>query len=206
MTQVPAPVLDGILELVNIGIGRSAGSLHTLIGRHVTLHVPDVSIMRAQELKEQFSQSFPAFFMVSQEYSGAFAGTMVLMFPKESAQSLFQLLTGESELTPCNAELWKITLLEVGNILVNGVMGSITNVLEKKITFHLPVYQEGTLKPLRDFSWIADSEYVVVAHAMFSVEEENIQGEIYVLLADQAIEVLATSINEKMGTDCTKTL
>lgn len=199
MTSVSGPVLDGIKELVNIGIGRSAGSLNSLTGHHVTLHVPDVSISRIEDLKEELSHPYPSFSVVNQDYSGAFVGTTVLMFPQKSAESLFQLLTGEEGRTQENDELWQMTLLEVGNIIVNAVMGSITNILGKKLEFHLPEYREDTLDHLVDSSRFADSKYVIVAHAQFIVQEQNIDGEILLLLADQSIDVLAKSINDKMG-------
>lgn len=201
MTTVPEPVLDGIRELVNIGIGRSAGSLNALTGHHVTLHVPDVILLPKEELREQMPHPAASFSVVNQDYSGAFAGTTVLMFPKKSAESLFQLLTGEEERTPENDELWQMTLLEVGNIIVNAVMGSITNTLGKKLEFHLPEYREDSLDHLIDSSRFRNSTSVIVVHALFSVEDQHIQGEILLILADQSIDVLAASINEKMGID-----
>lgn len=199
MTIVPEPVLDGIRELVNIGIGRSAGSLNALTGHHVTLHVPDIYLLPIEDLREQMPHPTASFSVVNQDYSGAFAGTTVLMFPKNSAESLFQLLTGEEERTPENDELWQMTLLEVGNIIVNAVMGSITNTLGKKLEFHLPEYREDSLDHLIDSSRFSNSTSVIVVHEQFSVEDKHIQGEILLILADQSIDVLAASINKKMG-------
>ncbi|HWQ67966.1 MAG TPA: chemotaxis protein CheC [Methanospirillum sp.] len=199
MTPVTEPVLDGIKELVNIGIGRAAGSLNALTGHHVTLHVPDVRISKVEDLSEDISLPNPSFSVVNQDYSGTFVGTTVLMFPEKSAESLFFLLTGENERTQNNDELWQMTLLEVGNIIVNAVMGSITNILGKRIEFHLPEYREDSLDHLIGSPRFADSKYVIAAHAEFSVEEQNIKGEILLILADQSIDILATSINEKMG-------
>ncbi|PKL59878.1 MAG: chemotaxis protein CheC [Methanomicrobiales archaeon HGW-Methanomicrobiales-4] len=199
MTSVPEPVLDGIKELVNIGIGRSAGSLNSLTGHHITLHVPDVKILRIEELNEQIPHPGRSFSVVNQDYSGAFVGTTVLMFPEKSAEGLFQLLTGEERRTQENDELWQMTLLEVGNIIGNAVMGSITNILGNKLEFHLPEYREDSLDHIFSSSRFTESKYVIIAHAEFSVKEQNIQGEILLILADQSIDVLATSINEKMG-------
>ncbi|MFH0968802.1 MAG: chemotaxis protein CheC [Methanobacteriota archaeon] len=199
MTTLPEPVLDGIRELVNIGIGRSAGSLNTLTGHHVTLHVPDISFLRIEDLNTQITTPYPLFSVVNQDYSGAFVGTTVLMFPEKSAESLFLLLTGEEERNQENDELWQMTLLEVGNIIVNAVMGSITNILGKNLTFHLPEYREDSLEHLVESSRFAESKYVIVARSTFSVVDKNIQGEILLILADQSIDVLTASINEKMG-------
>jgi chemotaxis protein CheC len=121
------------------------------------------------------------------------------MFPQKSAESLFLLLTGEDGRTEENDELWRMTLLEVGNIIVNAVMGSITNILGKKLQFHLPEYREDSLDHLLDQTQFEDTKSVIVAHAQFSVQDPDIQGEILLLLADKSIDILAACINEKMG-------
>ena len=183
MKEISLPVLDGIKELVNIGIGRSAGSLNSLTGHHVTLHVPEIRICRGDELKDQIPHPDPAFSLVNQDYHGSFDGTVVLMFPQESAEALFFLLTGESERNADNDELWNVTLLEVGNIIVNAVMGSITNCIGKKIEFLIPQYQESSFDHILDDELFAKSQSIILAHAHFSVEEENIEGEILLLLS-----------------------
>jgi len=198
MTSVTEPVLDGIKELVNIGIGRSAGSLNALTGHHVTLNVPDVSISRIEDLKDDISYPYPSFSVINQDYCGSFVGTTLLIFPQKSAESLFKLLTGEEGRNEENDDLWQMTLLEVGNIIINAVMGSISNTLGNKLNFRLPEYREDSLDHLIDSSSFINSKYVIVTHALFSVEDQNIQGEIFLILADQSIDVLASSINEKM--------
>jgi len=198
MKDVPELVLDGIQELVNIGIGKSAGSLNSLTGHHVTLHVPAIHIFRIDELKEKIPHPNSSFSVVNLDYSGAFEGTAVLMFPQKSAESLFLLLTGELKRTQETDELWRMTLLEVGNIIINAVMGSISNILGKKIKFHLPEYHDDSLDHLLNHTRFADSQSVIVADTHFSVKEKEILGEIVLLLADQSIDVLTESINEKM--------
>lgn len=199
MKEVPTPVLDGIRELVNIGIGRSAGSLNSLTGHHVTLHVPDIHVSRIDELRELIPHPDVPYSVVSQDYRGAFEGTTVLMFSQKSAHSLFLLLTGEAERTPENNDLWQMTLIEVGNIIVNAVMGSITNILDKKLEFHIPEYREDSLDHLLDHPRLAESKSVILVRAQFSVEAQEIHGEIVLLLADQSIDILTELINEKMG-------
>lgn len=199
MKSVTEPVLDGIRELVNIGIGRAAGSLNALTGHHVVLTIPDITVSRIDGLQEQISPPQSSYAAINQDYYGAFIGTTTLIFPHKSAESLFFLLTGEKERNEENDELWRMTLLEVGNIIVNAVMGSITNALEEKLEFHLPEFRENSIQNLLDNAGFADSKNVIVAHARFSVEGKDIQGEILLFLADQSIDVLAACINEKMG-------
>lgn len=191
MKEIPYHVLDSLLEMVNIGVGRSAGSLNTLTGQHVTLHVPSIRMSGIEELKEEIPHPDEPFVVLNQDYSGAFDGTAVLMFPLASAESLFLLMTGETAKTAENYELWEMSLTETANILINAIMGSITNIIGKKIEFHLPQYHEDTLDHILGHIRFARSDPVAAIHAVFEVKERNISGEIVVLLTAQSVEAIA---------------
>ncbi len=199
MNDMPELILDGIQELVNIGIGKSAGSLNSLTGHHVTLNIPVISLNLVNKLTDIFSYQDASYSIVSQDYSGAFEGTVILIFPEKSSDSLFYLLTGEEKRTPMNDDLWKMTFVEIGNIIINAIMGSIANILEKKIEFHLPVYHEKFPDNLLIFTQSDISQSVIIARTQFSVDENEIFGEILLLLADPSIGVLTEAINKKMG-------
>lgn len=199
MTHISQPVLDGLTELVNIGVGRSAGSLNTLTGHHVTLQVPDIKVLPIHELITEIPQPEQPYTAINQDYSGAFEGTAVLMFPLKSAEGLFRLITGEPAKTADNEELWRMTLTEVANIIVNSIMGSITNIIEKKITFHIPEYHEDSLNHILGHMQFRQSESIVVVHAVFQVREKDISGDIVILLTEKAVETIASYITDKMG-------
>jgi chemotaxis protein CheC len=199
MNHISQPVLDGMVELVNIGVGRSAGSLNTLTGHHVSLRVPEIKICTVRELKKELPRPDLPFTVINQDYSGAFDGTAMLMFPQESAEGLFLLMTGEEKKTQTNDELWQMTLTEIANIIVNAVMGSITNILGKKIEFHIPEYHEDSLDHILADSRFLTEEQVAVVHTVFEVREKDISGKIAILLTKRSIETIAEFIHEKMG-------
>lgn len=199
MRPVSQPVLDGIKELVNIGVGRSAGSLNTMTGYHVTLRVPEISLCVLQDLKNELPRPDLPFIVIHQDYSGAFDGTTILMFPQESAQGLFLLMTGEERRMQENEELWQMTMTEIANVIVNAVMGSITNILGKKIEFALPEYHEDSLQHIIADPRFASQERVAVVHTVFEVREKGISGNIVILLTKQSIETIAEFIDEKMA-------
>lgn len=198
MNQITQPVLDGMVELVNIGVGRSAGSLNTLTGHHVSLRVPEIKLCNITELKHELPRPDLPFTVINQDYSGAFEGTTMLMFPQESAEGLFLLMTGE-ENKPENEELWQMTMTEVANIIVNAVMGSITNIIGKKIEFHIPEYHEDSLDHILTDSRFSGEESVAVVHTVFEVREKDISGKIVILLTTRSIETIAEFITEQMA-------
>ena len=198
MNHITQPVLDGMMELVNIGVGRSAGSLNTLTGHHVSLRVPEIKLCNMSDLKHELPRPDQPFTVINQDYSGAFDGTAMLMFPQESAEGLFLLMTGEEKKPQENEELWQMTLTEIANIIVNAVMGSITNILGKKIEFQIPEYHEDSLDHILTDSRFLGEE-VAVVHTVFEVREKDISGKIVILLTARSIETIAEFITEKMA-------
>lgn len=199
MNHITQPVLDGMMELVNIGVGRSAGSLNTLTGHHVSLRVPEIKLSNISDIKHELPRPDQPFVVIHQDYSGAFDGTAMLMFPQESAEGLFLLMTGEEKKPQENEELWQMTLTEIANIIVNAVMGSITNILGKKIEFHIPEYHEDSLDHILTDPRFAGEETVAVVHTVFEVREKDISGKIVILLTARSIETIAEFITEKMA-------
>ena len=198
MNHITQPVLDGMMELVNIGVGRSAGSLNTLTGHHVSLRVPEIKLCNMSDLKHELPRPDQPFTVINQDYSGAFDGTAMLMFPQESAEGLFLLMTGEEKKPQENEELWQMTLTEIANIIVNAVMGSITNILGKKIEFQIHEYHEDSLDHILTDSRFLGEE-VAVVHTVFEVREKDISGKIVILLTTRSIETIAEFITEQMA-------
>jgi CheY-specific phosphatase CheX len=122
MTQLTPQQNDMLTELANIGMGHAASTLNNLIGHRVRLQVPSVEIISHAHPALTGDGSVAA---VSMGFRGSFSGNAALMFPAESAAILVAALTGEAPDADLSEELRAGTLAEVGNILLNGVMGSI---------------------------------------------------------------------------------
>lgn len=198
MKEMPGPVLDGMTELINIGIGRSAGSLNSLTGYHVTLQVPKIHISAIEELHTILPQPREPFYAISQGYTGVVDGTAVLIFPQESAEGIFLLMTGEARRPSENDELWEMTLTEVANIIVNAIMGSVSNIIGGKIEFLLPEYHEDSLDHILGQIRFSESESVVLIQARFEVMEKSISGDIVILLPDPSAETISRYITTSM--------
>ena len=81
--------------MVNIGVSRAAASLRKMVGEQVVLSVPAIEVMdqkRAAALVgERASEDLIA---VRQDFSGAFAGRALLIFPQASSLELVRAVTG----------------------------------------------------------------------------------------------------------------
>jgi len=191
--------LDAITEIINIGVGRSASLLNQMTDSNIRLQVPKIFVIRFKELADANKNLFGGEVLstVMLEFQGNFSGVTAILFPPESAASLVMLLSGENE---PGAEMDAIrveTLKEVGNIIINSVMGSISNVLSQHLSFSLPVYYEGKLSSIASTRRnIDDDDWVIIAHTHFLIESRNIEGKILMLLEVGSLEHLVESIRK----------
>lgn len=191
MMEIQPGDLDAIKELVNIGVGRAAAMLNEITCSHITLQVPTLQVIGLDELDQidgLSGQERAA--TVKIDFMGMFTGTTALIFPKESAAALVTAITGEKEdrleLDAIRAE----TLTEVGNIFINGVMGSIGNFLGQPLTYAPPVYVEETIAGIARTTRFAPDERVLLANTRFFVENINVEGVIVMILEIGSLDVL----------------
>lgn len=182
MTRFDDALIDALREIINIGVGRAAGTLNELLGQHIALEVPQIRIINQQELDGVApGTNDKTVSMVLLQFSGEFSGFSTLLFTADCASKLVDLLVDDE--TP-NSELDAIktgTLTEVGNILLNAVMGSIANLLKSHLNYTIPRYQEGSLRVLLDSIWAKDSESALEITTRFTVQTSQITGEFLVL-------------------------
>ena len=202
--NVSAEEIDALRELINIGVGRAAGALNDMVGAHVELRVPSVRLVSTADIGEIIrSIEEKTLAAVRLGFSGEIEGTAELVFPADSASKLVALLTGEELGAPDLDSLRAGTLTEVGNILLNGVMGSITNVLEQRISYQLPTYSEETPEDLfravrsqADGAVLLAKTQFLVAQSHFSLEQEKIEGEVTLLFGMGSFQSLVKRIHQ----------
>jgi chemotaxis protein CheC len=199
MKAVDNNTIDAIREIVNIGVGRAAGQLNEMTGSHIRLKIPFVDLVPFQDITKEEEKIIPGKVLsaVLLDFKGSFSGVTAIVFPPESALALVMLLTGETEDSP-DLDVMRIEALkEVGNIVINAVMGSIANVLSEHLTYSLPVYYEG---PVGDIAGLKKErpadEWVLLARASFLIESLNIEGDILLILEVGSLENLVQSIRK----------
>lgn len=193
--QLTSHQVDALTELINIGVGRAAGVLNQMLQHHITLEVPNITVRSPRELKQGLSGLVPGTVAtVRMNFRGSFSGTTALVFPPASAAHLAAIISQED---PENSDLDSVrigTLTEVGNIVINGVMGSITNVLTEYVSYSMPLYLEDTIENLLASHCADSGSVVLVAQTRFTIEHLEIEGNI-ILLFESSFEALLAAID-----------
>lgn len=200
-SKMAPEVIDALTELVNIGIGRAASSLNDLIHSHIQLSVVKVEIYSMKELRgiAQIFTEAPCSSVI-QEFKGEFPGKAALVFPKESASKLVSVFTGEEMNTPGLDSVRAGTLMEIGNIVINGVMGSIGNMLNSRMEFLLPDYREDTIWNLilKPELHSTDEILILIAKSHFVIENLKISGDFILVYEVGSFEELVSMIKTRL--------
>lgn len=188
--------VDALEELVNIGVGRAAGVLNHMLASHVRVHVPEVRVVgwdEALTLLETIGGDRLA--TVGQSFDGSFSGVAGLVIPPEPASRLIVLLTGSEHGGDDLDGVRSGTLSEVGNIMLNSVMGSVSNVLGEHLDYGLPSFTEASPEEvLAVLLPEGGAEGLVACTARFDVAEHVIRGDVILVFASGSLERLLGAI------------
>jgi chemotaxis protein CheC len=204
VTALPAHSLlnelerDALTELVNIGVSRAAASLRKMVGGEVLLSVPSLEIIghrkAAALIQEREGDEVVA---VRQEFSGAFQGRALLIFPRANGMELVRAVLGEALPAAEAAEMEDEALAETGNVILNSCLATMANMLERSLTMSLPqVLRHGGASLLQAGGATEEEGLVLFLYINFSVQCRSIRGYIAMVMDLSSLETLKRLVGE----------
>ena len=191
--------LEAIKELCNIGVGKGASVLNSMLSTHIALKIPDIKIVSSrcfrQELRSFVGDTISA---VELGFKGKINGSAQLIFPVKTASSLVAVMLDEGDDVDMDA-IRAGTFCEVGNIVLNGVMGSISNILGLHFDYSVPDYVECNTDNYMEDSLLDEDSHVLLARTRFSIDELDIEGDIALFMHIGAIHTLIETLEEKFA-------
>jgi chemotaxis protein CheC len=183
-----------LAEVVNIAVEHAAAALDDLTGLSVELTVPEVDVVTVPALARTFGELVEeTLSSVQMGFRGGLDGCAFLVFPPSSAAKLASLVSGEPA-APISEGMHTGTLTEIGNILINAVVGAIANLLDLRLRYSLPVYGEGRVMDLLATRRSESVPVVLVAKARFEIRESQVDGSLLLLFEMTSFEGLLRAL------------
>lgn len=175
---------DALTELVNIGVSRAAVSLRKMVGKQVLLSVPSVEVVTQEAAAALIGQrESDDLVAIRQEFRGAFSGKALLIFPEDNSLELVRAIVGDEIDAADVASLKDEALAETGNVILNGCLGTIANMLNQSLQMSLPKVLYGDGKVLFDVGLEPNMDGLVLfLYINFSVRDRNIRGYIAMIM------------------------
>ena len=175
---------DALTELVNIGVSRAASALRKMVSGEVLLSVPSIEVIphatAATLIEEREGEDLVA---VRQNFAGAFRGRALLIFPQANGLELMRAVVGEDIPPEDAAEMEREALAETGNVILNGCLATMANMLRRSLTMSLPEVLRGDGRTLLASPDAAQPEGLVLfLYINFAVRDRSLRGYIAMVM------------------------
>jgi chemotaxis protein CheC len=193
---------DALTELVNIGVSRAAANLRKMVGAQVLLSVPAVEVVTRNHatslIRERESGELVA---VRQDFSGAFSGRALLIFPQANSMALVHAVTGGLLSAQDATDMEGEALAETGNVVLNSCLATMANMLNRPLSMSLPEVIRGDGLQLFTLAPEAPAEpapgaVVLFLYINFAINDRDIRGYIAMLMDLPSLHALKLLIGD----------
>ena len=185
---------DALREVSNIAMARAATSLRQMVEHEVLLSVPAVDIV-SQETAAQIvgNPDNASVVAVRQDFSGAFSGRALLIFPEANSLELVRAVVGGQLPIEDIVDLEDEALAETGNIILNSWVATVSNLLKRTLKMSLPMVIRGD--SLHMFQSVSAKENLVLfLRIRFEISKKEIRGYLALMMDVPSIEELRSLI------------
>ncbi len=204
MITMSSGQLDALKKMVNIGTSKAADIMNEMLESNIELKVPFLVNSKQSEFKDgSVGMSWGGSKLASVElgFHGSFSGKSFLAFPEDDAAKLVAVLTDMEPSEVGQNGILAETLSELGNIVINGVMGSISNCLTNLIDYSLPCYKEGELLELLKQNELSDNSTLILAETAFKVQNIQVEGGIFIVFELNSLTNVFSEIDKFIEKD-----
>jgi len=189
--------LDALTELVNIGVSRAATNLRDMVGEEVHLSVPSVDLIRRKKAVEILSRNDSKLVAVHQVFEGDITGRALLIFPETRSLELVRAVTSGNLPLEDIIDLEQEALAETGNIILNGCLATMANMLQRTFKISLPEILRGDGDLLFNMPPPPESgDVVMFVYINFAIRSRDIQGYIAMLMDMPSLTTLQLLLRE----------
>lgn len=184
--------MDALREIFNISISQAAATLSEVVQQPVSMTVPGVDICNIAKAIYILNQGYDIC-GISQCFSSEFSGKAILLFPEHRSLELVQLMVGVDTPLERVTELEQDALLEIGNLVINACLSSLSSMLNQRFEFDIPKLVFGSSNVvLSDYD---ESNMLILLQIKFVLEQRELEGSIVFVVNMQSMLALQKSVS-----------
>jgi chemotaxis protein CheC len=189
---------DALTEIVNIGVSRAASNLRKMIGDQVHLSVPSIDVVSQRRAARLITErEVSELVAVRQDFTGAFAGRALLIFPESNSLDLVRAVTGNALSSQEVIDIEEEALAETGNVILNSCLATMANMLKRSLAMSIPEVLRGTGASLFEVDDSSRAEGLVLfLYIDFAVRSRDIRGYIAMIMDLPALTTLQALLDE----------
>jgi len=194
--------IDALKEVGTIGAGHAANALSQMVDKKIMISVPEV---KAIPLKETVELAGPPESLVAAIYMklmGDARGTALLIFPRESAFTLVDILMKRpAGQTKFLKEIDHSALKEVGNILAGAFLTALMEFLNISLIPSVPLIaydMAGAILEALAIEFGEDADYIFCIQTEFIDPTLNMGGNFILVFDRQPLAIIIEKIEKKI--------
>ncbi|WP_158045317.1 chemotaxis protein CheX [Skermanella pratensis] len=189
---------DALTEIINIGVSRAAKNLGRMVKDQVHLSVPRTEIMsRDQAVGWLSNRENSSLIAVGQNFRGSFSGQALLIFPEAKSLELVRTILDDGLSLEEIVDLEQEALAEVGNVVLNGCLVVMANMLKQALDMSLPRVMRGSSQVVLLGADADDpGEMVMFLTIDFAVRARNINGYIALFMDFPSLSAIKSLIGD----------
>ncbi|MEN6414307.1 MAG: hypothetical protein ABFC84_16340 [Veillonellales bacterium] len=199
---------DALTEIFNICVGRAAGILSEVVSRKIELSIPEIELQSAGNvtacrLASCMGNTSGHVMSSSLQFGQEYNGKAFLLFAADQAKLLVNLCLNEEvdenmaafaekELLDTDFDVIK----EIGNIILNSVVGGLGNLLTTNLTYSLPEVEMLFVSTEVQADVLKSNIYVLMLKTLFSIANTQFRGTILIALGMDSVTRLIAKIDD----------
>lgn len=189
---------DALIEIFNIGMGKAASCMSHIGGEEIALSVPRLNILCGADQADTIKAAIrsPCICAVSQDFTGSLDIRAFLIFPEGKTQEVVRRMIGESFGTDELSGLEQEALSEIGNIILNSCISSLSEALQDDFHCSLPTYHMGSADEILFAGNGRDDDLLIRFYMDFPTPSAHIDGYLVFLLNLPSFNALIKQIDQ----------
>ena len=186
---------DVLKELINMSFGLSASLIGDMLENHARLHIPDISNIAIHNLDAKIIEVLgdeSDFYLTKLRFLGSFHGEVLFVFTDETARAFCDMLLKQENSDESDI---KSSILELTNIITSACIGKFCEIIHGETIFKVPSIEKRSALEMDKYDPIEGYDNVIVIKTALDIEKENILGHMFILLNDEMLEQLKTTMD-----------
>jgi chemotaxis protein CheC len=195
LRSLDASQLDAMREIANIGAGHAATALSEMTNRVIMIEVPEVSVVRLEEVDTVIGEPGDVVAAVMMRVLGDVTGRTVQIFPAESAVRLTTIMLGGPEPSFPNGfdELHQSTLREVGNIIVGAYLNALSDFMGMLLIMSAPaiaIDMAGAVMTTSYLNFGDEEDFVFCVNTVMIMGDAEVRAHFLLIPDDVSLKVM----------------
>ncbi|WP_424191684.1 chemotaxis protein CheC [Ampullimonas aquatilis] len=196
--------LDALAETFNLSLGEAAEVFSQIVADRIDLSVPTVELVSREQLIEYLAQlhgrdGTQRICGISQAFEDHqdFHTETVLLFPERGCLEIVRRMLGDAVHVDNITELEQDALAEIGNIIINSCMNSLSNLFQTELLGTLPriVFIQGGETYVEGET----DRNILLARIGMSLSSENVTGYVLFIMDLPSIRSFVNKIESLFG-------